>query len=473
MRKFKNVGAGPVSAQKGITLIALIITIIVMLILVAVTITMAINGGLFEKAGEAVGDTKNEINKEQTLANGQITVDGKVYNSIDDFLAGNAQTPTYANAAKDNGYLTEKATYSDGVETNPAVIPVGYKVVNDGEKIANGIVIADSNDNEFVWIPVKKAIVTESEIAKIKEEDSTITTDLKAVQKMVNNGTYPMAVEVNTKDGEGNVTATNYKGILYDFSGTDTLTLTVKDWTNTSSYREPANLEESKTWTSPININGTIIPANTSGVYDSQNMFTLFGVGTYTDTLYQNAYNKMVQSVAQNGGFYVGRYEVSLYTDAEDSTKKYAQSKVNQTALVGTTWYEMYKYERDYSTYNTNLGVTSEMIWGSEWDQMMIFVNGKNDGATTPAKFYVTTTGSRQSGSSSTKTGMNTVDQVANIFDLEAGRYEKTQEAKSSSWRVSRGGYYDVVYYASGRTGDDPTSFGNPNNSSRVSLYIK
>ena len=39
--------------QKGITLIALVITIIVMLILVAVTISMAINGGLFEKAGKA------------------------------------------------------------------------------------------------------------------------------------------------------------------------------------------------------------------------------------------------------------------------------------------------------------------------------------------------------------------------------------------------------------------------------------
>ena len=457
MKKFKNVGAdasvrltSKVRQNKGITLIALIITIIVMLILVAVTINMAINGGLFEKAGEAVSDTKNEINKEQTLANGQITVDGKVYSSIDDYLAGNAQTPTYANAAKDNGYLTEKATYSDGVETNPAVIPVGYKVVNEGEKIANGIVIADSNDNEFVWIPVKKAIVTESEIATIKEEDSEVTTDLEAVQKMVNNGTYPMAVEVNTKDGEGKVTATNYKGILYDFSGTDTLTLTVKDWTNTSSYREPAVLSS----------------------YDTQANFTKYGLETYTDTLYQNAYNKMVQSVATNGGFYVGRYEISLYTDAEDSTIKYAQSKVNQTALVSTTWYEMYKYERDYSTYNTNLGVTSEMIWGSEWDQMMIFVNGKND--VKNKKFYVTTTGSRYSNNSSTKTGMNAKDQVANIFDLEASRYEWTQEAISSTYRVSRGGYYHDSGCASYRfSGSGYPTFTNPNYSSRASLYIK
>ena len=75
--------------QKGITLIALVITIIVMLILVAVTISMAINGGLFEKAGKATGDTRNAMNAEQALANGQITIDGKTYASIDDYLAGN------------------------------------------------------------------------------------------------------------------------------------------------------------------------------------------------------------------------------------------------------------------------------------------------------------------------------------------------------------------------------------------------
>ena len=75
--------------QKGITLIALVITIIVMLILVAVTISMAINGGLFEKAGKATGDTKNAMNAEQALANGQITIGGITYASIDDYLAGN------------------------------------------------------------------------------------------------------------------------------------------------------------------------------------------------------------------------------------------------------------------------------------------------------------------------------------------------------------------------------------------------
>ena len=74
------------SNNNGITLIALVITIIVMLILVSVTISMAINGGLFEYAGRAVSETENAIDREQILANGGIVVNGVQYNSIDDFL---------------------------------------------------------------------------------------------------------------------------------------------------------------------------------------------------------------------------------------------------------------------------------------------------------------------------------------------------------------------------------------------------
>ena len=80
MEKLKNVGAGPVSAQNkteahwthsvhpnfnGITLIALIITVIVMLILVGVTITVALNGGLFGTATKATTGTQKEVKRER------------------------------------------------------------------------------------------------------------------------------------------------------------------------------------------------------------------------------------------------------------------------------------------------------------------------------------------------------------------------------------------------------------------------
>ena len=77
-------------SQKGITLIALVITIIVMLILVAVTITMAVNGGLFDYAKKAGTATNDATANEQKLGNGTLTVNGAStnegsINSIVDF----------------------------------------------------------------------------------------------------------------------------------------------------------------------------------------------------------------------------------------------------------------------------------------------------------------------------------------------------------------------------------------------------
>ena len=79
----------------GITLIALIITIIVMLILVGVTITVALNGGLFETATKAAAKTQTETERERlteiALANynvseGKITtvdeLESKIKNSL-------------------------------------------------------------------------------------------------------------------------------------------------------------------------------------------------------------------------------------------------------------------------------------------------------------------------------------------------------------------------------------------------------
>ncbi len=52
-------------STKGITLIALIITIIVMLILTGVTMNIAVNGGLFNNAQRAVDDTNAEVSSTQ------------------------------------------------------------------------------------------------------------------------------------------------------------------------------------------------------------------------------------------------------------------------------------------------------------------------------------------------------------------------------------------------------------------------
>lgn len=75
---------------KGITLIALIITIIVMLILVSVSINIAIKTGLFEQAGNATKKYREEQEKESNI--GKITVGGVEYDSVEDYIAKNNGT---------------------------------------------------------------------------------------------------------------------------------------------------------------------------------------------------------------------------------------------------------------------------------------------------------------------------------------------------------------------------------------------
>ena len=58
--------------EKGITLIALVITIIVMLILVGVTIRISQNGNLFKHAANAASKTKIAAEGENQLSSGNI-----------------------------------------------------------------------------------------------------------------------------------------------------------------------------------------------------------------------------------------------------------------------------------------------------------------------------------------------------------------------------------------------------------------
>ena len=71
--------------QKGITLVALVITIIVMLILVGVSVTVALNGGLFTTAEEAVNGTNQALTEENRLDSGNVIVNGTEVNILDTY----------------------------------------------------------------------------------------------------------------------------------------------------------------------------------------------------------------------------------------------------------------------------------------------------------------------------------------------------------------------------------------------------
>ena len=62
--------------NNGITLIALVITIVIMLIIASVTVNVAINGGLFEYAGKAKNSTEVK-NEKETVQSAAIIAEGK------------------------------------------------------------------------------------------------------------------------------------------------------------------------------------------------------------------------------------------------------------------------------------------------------------------------------------------------------------------------------------------------------------
>ena len=200
------------NSTKGITLITLVVTIIVLLILAGVSIA-ALSGpnGLVKRANEAKTETgkagaeekvevevlrsfdnrgslstellNENLKNVQGLTsgtpitgfpatvvvdgynvtidgNGKVTVEGETTNPGEP----NPPTPPAGDTAKPGEIVTGGNTeYTD--ETGTAVIPEGFAVVTDPDKIENGLVISDKpNDdmnntaggNQFVWVPVSK-----------------------------------------------------------------------------------------------------------------------------------------------------------------------------------------------------------------------------------------------------------------------------------------------------------------------------
>ncbi len=122
--------------DNGITLIALVITIIVMLILVIVTVSFAMNGGLFTNAREASsGYRAGQITEAISIVKGEIYADyysqklsandikkencKEVLDRVNDYLAGSGLDVTKTSASIVDGKLTVKFDTSKDVVDKP------------------------------------------------------------------------------------------------------------------------------------------------------------------------------------------------------------------------------------------------------------------------------------------------------------------------------------------------------------------
>ncbi len=151
--------------EKGITLVALIITVVVMLILAGVAIAAVVDGdGLFNKARETSEVYENAVREEGDTIQSMI-------NQIDEYLVG--KNPPVGEEIIENPInqiVNVNQTYSGGTtgSYNDPIIPKGFKPVEneqDGtitegavwgssEGYKYGLVIQDESGNQFVWVPV-------------------------------------------------------------------------------------------------------------------------------------------------------------------------------------------------------------------------------------------------------------------------------------------------------------------------------
>ena len=152
--------------EKGITLVALIITIIVLLILAGITINSVVGSkGILTKSKEVTNDYKQAAKNEEEILNTYETEMVKMQEK--------EMIKMQENLLKSGEYAKETTKYYDG--TKIATIPAGFTVSGfDGEKSINsGLVIykgnltganwttgkdSSGNDikktyNQYVWIP--------------------------------------------------------------------------------------------------------------------------------------------------------------------------------------------------------------------------------------------------------------------------------------------------------------------------------
>ena len=316
------------------------------------------------------------------------------------------------------GNLANKPNIKEVREGN-IPIPQGYNYIK-GDKIG-GAVITDAatgvekTGNEFVWVPV-----------------DTLSN---------------MAVVTSGTDANGNI---NYRGVLYNW-GTDATGNTAYDWSaDSTSFREPANL---------------------SGSYDSKSKNS-----SWTSTLYQEEYNKMIKSVSQYGGFYVGRYEMSLNSETKNAESKYGATSATAESTSAKQWYGLYNRAKTYAPENASQKVVSSMIWGSQYDAMLKWMKGNkiNVTSSSPTDLSIGTTSKNTTRVTGGANNGQTVskDKLSNIYDLLGNSSEWTQEASNTFGRVYRGGSYRDSYAPSFRYYRSPASTGS-DNGSRLTLYIK
>ena len=391
------------SNQKGITLIALVVTIVVLLILAGVSINAIFSeNGIIKRAQDTQNKmdqaTQNDLDSINELNN---WIDGKINETTGGGTTGGDANPsTTPKISTLVGTVVDKNTKAEDAYGNKITIPKGFKVVAHGTvagsatytysgdnipAVQDGIVIENGTDgNQFVWVPV----------GTIKNKDNKTST----------------------------ITLGRYE---FD-SSTGALTSTT-----------PAQVASVENCTQEVTIKTT---------YTNYKELSTFREGnSATDSTAENATARdlktFIETSLSNGGYYIARFEAS-------GTTSKITSKYNQTVLTIITQPNAAKAAREmYGEVkeNNKLIYASDLVNSYAWDTAIIFIQTYGTGE--DASDYA----SKNKSTSFANTGINN-DRYCNIFDMSGNAYEWTTEYSTYSGNslffpcVHRGGCYGTVY---------------------------
>ena len=428
--------------EKGITLIALVVTIIVLIILAGVSINLVFgNLGIVTKAKEA------KRMQEQAELNEQIAL-GELSNEIDKTINGKG-TPTDSPTGmptikelRDSGEFMKKETTAIDSDKNLIKIPQGFKVAKDsGINVTEGVVIEDKDvikeignnrGNQYVWVPVGN---------EIKKSDGTSVN--------ITLGRYKFANGTNDKDANDKVLT----------KGTPILKQSAENYTQevliNPYYKELAIYRQGVA----------------SSVLDGLN--TTSRGKKKADGTYEGI-KSFIDSVKSNGGYYIARYEASYGTDGKANSKvsnAYIDSNTAPTTRTeGMLWNHITQIDAAKACYDLYTTATTDLINSYAWDTAIVYIQNFSEDTDYSYQYS-------KNLENLVNTGTNG-DEVCKINDMASNTYEWTTEYSTYAYSsiaypcTNRGGSCNSSSNYTRYRYSNHASYGGKNFTFRPTLYM-
>ena len=483
--------------EKGITLIALVITIIVLLILAGVSIAMLTGeNGILKQATNAKNATdKSEFEEQVSLAvmaaktnkTGSINTSDletelnkisgvEITKSANNELPWTVKKGSYEVTITAEGTITTNTTGKDDskkdedtkidygtkkpAEDTRTVIEQATSAKPEGSTIDSntnsdtGIVMIDGNQNEWVWVEVPATVFTSA------------------------------------------TSSTDYDNIKAD------LIAYAKDYR--SNYTDEWYAKDGS----------TLVTSSTEGLTDAQKLLNN-GCGlTYNE--YNTNYKKMLSSIYTNKGFYIGRYEAGIAgSDENTSLARYERTEITSSSPKAVSKKDMIPYNyvgcsdaQQLANEMCTENKISSLMYGIQWDLVCKFleVKGNWDTTTNTAQYYIksrstswgnyynstftinSANAKRYNGSNKSydditgeksnyillTTGASEQNKKMNIYDFAGNEWERTLEKTTYAGSPCnyRGGSYNANgLHPASSCDSNSTTYSNYDIGLRVSLY--